>query len=163
MVSGRQSAMLDMLSQGEYSYGSTKVTAQAWTLNVLYPTDITDNSAGTADMILSWCRLKLFVQSVATNTMVTILAFKLASGESTPAWTSASIQKLRDEGKLFYLKSYWQPCAAVSGAREVDMEFHNVKLRAGEELKFATITKDSVNDGVVAYVLEKRELTVGVV
>lgn len=163
MVSGRQSAMLDMLSQGEYSYASTKVTAQNWTVNVVYPTDITDNSAGTADMILSWCRIKLFMQSAATNTMATIVCWKQAPGESTPAWTSSSIQKMRDEGKLFFLKSYWQVSGAVGACREVDMEFYNVKLRVGEELKFGTIVKDSVEDGIVAYVMEKRELTVGVV
>lgn len=151
-----------MLAQGEYTYGATLNRSASFTGSAIVPFNISSNTAGSQDLLCTWARLKVWIQSQATSTMMTVAVGKTAPGESAPSWTSGNIQALRDEGRLFYLKTVWQPAQSVAGAKEFQLEFFNVKLRIGEALQVWLISRDTLTDVDYGYVLEKRELTVGV-
>lgn len=157
----RRNAVLDALSQGEYTYASQHLTGQNRTANAHNALDVCDNSGGSTDRLLTWVRLKAWTQSAATDSLVTCALIKLAPSETLPSWTTQNIQKLRDEGKLFFLKTVFQPKASVSGAREFEIEKFNVKLRVGEKLQLSTIFSAACADAVWTYILEKRELNIG--
>lgn len=163
MAGSRQSAVLDMISQGEYDYACTLSTAQSFTANSIVPQNLSDNGSGTSDMVVSWVRCKVWgPQSVTLDTLCTVAVYKLLPGGSDPTWNTAAIQELRDTGRLFFLKSQWQPKASVAGAKQFDFEFYNVKLRVGEKLRLALLVKTTGTDYVYSYLVEKRELRVGV-
>lgn len=134
-----------MLTQGAYEYEVSR--GEATNLAADGVTMVTSFDA-SVESLLTWFRITGYVSlTVALNTMkiVSLVAVKAETADPGPSIVDSNVvEKLRRDGRLFFLKHITVKSEHWPGSPyHYEIEFRNVKLRAGECLKVYLWNHDS--------------------
>jgi hypothetical protein len=154
-----------LLTAGSYEYDLQN--DQGITLAV--QGNLVADYAATAECLLTWVRLHyqgtlLYDAGSSRPRDVTLCVWKADGAASFPDITDSDvIEKLRRDGKLFYLKHTQVPFYGAPRGLLWETEFRNVKLRVGERLNWGIWNHSSASGANLYnefFVLEYRLVTV---
>lgn len=162
MVKTKGAQASKLLTAGSYEYALTNDQG----IGLASGANIVVDYLAASESLLTWVRLCYHCgfRSEVQPIDVTLCAWKADGAAVMPDITSSDvIEKLRRDGKLFFLKHAQIPGVGSGRGLLWETEFRNVKLRVGERLNWG-IWNHAGNIAVPGYneffVLEYRLVTV---
>jgi hypothetical protein len=137
MAKAKGSVASKMLTAGSYQYYSVARTGMSLAAGASM---LKDHQAASEEL-LTWYRYQYWCYLEEADSpgvrFLTVACVKKETGDAIPDVTSGDIvEKLRRDGKLFYLRHFVVKKASwPGGVVHFEVEFRNVKLRVGEVLE----------------------------
>jgi len=129
---------LKWLTKGQYQYVPIDATGSTFTDG----TEFQESGISTAlkasgqDKVFPWVRIRLWYQSAASNLAFDWAVVKQLTTDALPDLdSSAVIEVLKKDGVLFAWDTMFQPKNAAGVPRRLQVEFRNVFLRDGQEIR----------------------------
>lgn len=150
---------LRLLSQGTYQRNLIGTTAGSWTAVTEVSVSAFASSlvASGADKVFPWIRMKMWVSSAATGTMIEWVVVKQKSADAIPNFDdSAAMEALKKDGKIFGHSLLYQAPRNLESPKAISGEWRNVYLVDGEVLRLVYkpvlgSAADVTTDGLIEY------------